>query len=193
MSRHGTRLTADPRSFRERERRVARSASPMTRGWATVGLLCLASAASGQSLTVPDTLVVTVTRIERVTERRVFHGLGAHAEEDVQIERPLDGHVFPKVALAVRWLPGQKALPCNDDGAPPLTEASRYRLVDAAGLRLPALEVSYVGLVQPCKTFTVLFAPSRSEAAFKTLVFDGREIALRRVAGASVPPAPPGP
>ena len=155
-----------------------------------VGLLCLASVASAQSLIVPNTLVLTVTRIERVTERRVFRGLGAHAEEDVQIERPGEGNVFPRVTLAVQWLSPREGRPCNDDGAPPLIEASRYELADSSGRRLSGLEVSYEGLFQPCSVFTVLFPPSRADATFQTLTFEKREASVRPVSGASPPPTP---
>lgn len=136
------------------------------------------------SLTVPDTLVLTVIQVERVTERRVFRGLGAHSEDEVEIERPGEGRVFPRVTVAVRWL-AQKPLPCNDDGAPPLIEGSQYALVDSTGLRLSGLDVSYEGLFEPCTTFTVLFPPSRADVTFDKFLFAGREANVRQAPGAS--------
>lgn len=158
---------------------------------AALSLSISAAASSAQSLATTDGHVeLTVTAIERLAERRFFAGLGAHTEDEVQVERPGKGREFAQLTFSVRWLPGHTAAPCSVDGPPPLLHASEYLLIDAAGLRVRGLEASYTNPTQPCTEFTVLFRPSRAGATYTTLYFQGRQAALGQVAGAKMPTSP---
>ena len=156
------------------------------------GLLWSTSTAAGQSLTTADSRVVlTVTKLERLAERRFYSGLGGHSPDEVQIERPPRGQEFVRLTLSVRWLPGQTPEPCSVDGPPPLLDMKQYMLVDGAGSGVRALETSFVGALQPCREYTVLFHPSRAGTVFATLHFNGGKASLGRVAGNSAADSPP--
>ncbi len=166
----------------------------MTRAFvvAAVWILSATETVSPQSLTTGNgQVVLTVTQVERLTERRFYDGLGGHSADDVQIEKAGPGREFARLTFSARWLPGRPAQPCSVDGPPPLLDAARYVLIDAAGSRTAGLEASYVNAAaNPCREFTVLFEASRAGAAYASVSFQGRKASLRQVAGANMRPSP---
>lgn len=138
-------------------------------------LLAIAGSGFGQSLTVEDKVTLTVTKIERVMERKVETPYGS------QIHHPGKGAEFVKLTFAPRLLPDGTGDPCSFGSSVPLYKAGDYELVDSTDRKVLGMDVSWKG--EPCQSFTVLFQPSPVSATFVKIRFNGSEADLSKVPG----------
>ncbi len=153
----------------------------MKRPFMVLSVVFVAALARGQSLTVADKLVLTVTKVERVKERQVQTQFGP------QTEGAGKGREFVQLHFAPGWVPGHSGNPCDETV---IHRAGDYEFVGGAGSKVLGMQGSYSIGEAACKTFTMLFQPSPAGESFTRLRWKGKEADISKVPGAKGPAVP---